>query len=99
MAVCEVFEHSPVFRIGGDEFIVVLKFRDYKNVDNLVSEFNERLEKTRNDDTLKPWEQLSAAIGYHKFDKTEDKTVDDVFRKADKAMYDMKVAMKAQRTD
>ena len=99
MAVCEVFEHSPVFRIGGDEFIVVLKFRAYKNVDTLVAQFNERLENTRNDDTLKPWEQLSAAIGYHKFDKTEDKTVDDVFRKADKAMYDMKVSMKAQRTD
>lgn len=51
----------------------------------------------RNDRTLNPWEQISAAIGYAKFDKTVDKTVDDVFKKADKAMYDRKVAMKAER--
>ncbi len=97
MLVCEVFEHSPVFRIGGDEFVVVLKNRDYRNVDNLVAEFNARLEQLQNDDTLNPWEQISAAIGYYKFDKTVDKTVDDVFKKADKAMYDRKVAMKAER--
>lgn len=99
MQVCEVFEHSPVFRIGGDEFIVVLKFRDYKNIDNLVDDFNARLEQAQNDETLNPWEQISAAIGYAKFDKTVDKTVDDVFKKADQAMYERKVAMKAERKD
>lgn len=99
MLVCEVFEHSPVFRIGGDEFIVVLKFRDYKNVDNLVDDFNTCLEQAQNDETLNPWEQISAAIGYAKFDKTVDKTVDDVFKKADQAMYERKVAMKAERKD
>lgn len=97
MLVCEVFEHSPVFRIGGDEFIVVLKFRDYKNVDNLVDDFNARLEQAQNDETLNPWEQISAAIGYAKFDKTVDKTVDDVFKKADQAMYERKIVMKAER--
>ena len=97
--VCEIFEHSPVFRIGGDEFIVVLKNRDYRNVEKLVEDFNNRLEEGWNDDTLNPWEQISAAIGYHKFDKTVDKTVDDVFKKADQAMYERKTAMKAGRKD
>ena len=97
--VCEIFDHSPVFRIGGDEFVVILKNHDYRNVDSLIENFNDRLEQVQNDDTLKPWEQISAAIGYYKFDKTVDKTVDDVFKKADKAMYDRKVAMKAERKD
>ncbi len=97
MLVCEVFEHSPVFRIGGDEFIVVLKNRDYRGIDDLVASFNDHLAQTQNDDTLKPWEKISAAIGYAKFDKTVDKTVDDVFKKADKAMYERKAAMKAER--
>ena len=99
MLVCEIFEHSPVFRIGGDEFIVILKFRDYRNVDRLIEDFNARLEAAQKDDTLKPWEQISAAIGYAKFDKTVDSTVDDVFKKADQAMYERKEAMKARRTD
>ena len=99
MLVCEIFEHSPVFRIGGDEFIVVLKNRDYRNVDNLIEDFNKHLEGLAEDDTLQPWEQISAAIGYSKFNKTVDKTVEDVFKKADKAMYDRKVSMKAERKD
>lgn len=99
MLVCEIFEHSPVFRIGGDEFIVVLKNRDYRNVDSLIDDFNKHLDDVQHDDTLKPWEQISAAIGYAKFDKTEDKTVEDVFKKADKAMYARKVAMKGERKD
>ncbi len=99
MLVCEIFEHSPVFRIGGDEFIVVLKNRDYRGVDKLIEDFNNRLSALQNDDTLQPWEQISAAIGYAKFDKTVDKNVENVFKKADKAMYDRKVSMKAERKD
>ena len=99
MLVCEIFEHSPVFRIGGDEFIVVLKNRDYRGVDKLIEDFNNRLSALQNDDTLQPWERISAAIGYAKFDKTVDKNVEDVFKKADKAMYDRKVSMKAERKD
>ncbi|MBO4266143.1 MAG: GGDEF domain-containing protein [Lachnospiraceae bacterium] len=99
MLVCEIFEHSPVFRIGGDEFIVILKNRDYRNVDSLIDDFNKHLTDVQNDDTLEPWEKISAAIGYAKFDKKIDSTVDDVFKRADKAMYDRKVAMKAERKD
>ena len=99
MLVCEIFEHSPVFRVGGDEFIVVLKNRDYRNVDKLIEDFNNHLEELLKDDTLQPWEQISAAIGYAKFDKTVDKTVEDVFKKADKAMYERKTSMKAERKD
>lgn len=99
MLVCEIFEHSPVFRIGGDEFIVILKNRDYRNIDSLIEDFNRHLDEVQHDDTLQPWEQISAAIGYARFEKTVDKTVEDVFKKADKAMYDRKTAMKAERKD
>lgn len=99
MLVCEIFEHSPVFRIGGDEFIVILKNRDYRNVDSLITDFNNHLTKIQKDDSLQPWEQISAAIGYAKFDKKIDSTVGDVFKRADKAMYDRKIEMKAERKD
>ena len=38
--VCTVFEHSPVFRIGGDEFAIILRGQDYAHVKELVDTFN-----------------------------------------------------------
>ena len=40
-----------------------------------------------------------AAIGYAAYDAATEKIVDDVFRRADKAMYDRKVAMKTERKE
>ncbi|MBO6260336.1 MAG: GGDEF domain-containing protein, partial [Lachnospiraceae bacterium] len=97
--VCVTFEHSPVFRVGGDEFVIVLKNNDLRGIDRLIDEFNSKLEEMQNDSELEPWEKISAAIGYATYDEATDKTVEDVFRKADKAMYERKVAMKAERKD
>ncbi len=95
--VCVTFAHSPVFRIGGDEFAVILKGDDYHNVDELVEKFNETLQDYANDDSLEPWEQVSAAIGYALYNKKIDSSVDNVFKRADAAMYECKKNMKALR--
>jgi ABC-type amino acid transport substrate-binding protein/GGDEF domain-containing protein len=39
-AICEVFQHSPVFRIGGDEFTLILFNEDFKNRTELINLFN-----------------------------------------------------------
>ena len=92
--VCHVFAHSPVFRIGGDEFAVILKGVDYDNVDNLIAEYYEQEDKMAKDETLESWEKISAAIGYSVFDKTVDNCVESVFERADAAMYEKKRQMK-----
>ncbi|MBO4429027.1 MAG: diguanylate cyclase [Clostridia bacterium] len=92
--ICEVFAHSPVYRIGGDEFVVVLKGSDLENVDALAERFNSIVEKRYADASLEPWRRISAAIGYAVFDPTSDVYVADVFKRADHAMYDRKKAMK-----
>lgn len=96
--VCHVFKHSPVFRVGGDEFVVILEKEDYMNSAYLVENFNSRLENILGDETLEPWERVSAAIGYAIFDETLDSSVNDVFSRADKNMYARKKEMKALRT-
>ncbi len=95
--VCHVFAHSPVFRIGGDEFAVILKGSDYDNVDDLIAEYYAQEEKLAKDETLEYWEKISAAIGYSFFDRMVDNCVESVFKRADAAMYEKKRQMKAAR--
>ena len=90
-AVCSVFAHSPVFRIGGDEFAVVLRNEDYEHIEELVERF-ESLQGRRDNE---PW--FSAAIGYALYDSAKDDCVENVFSRADKAMYRCKRRMKALR--
>lgn len=91
--ICDVFLHSPVFRIGGDEFAVILKNNDYDKIESLCAEFDERLAAQDKED-LQPWEKVKAAIGYALYDPKVDESVDDVFRRADQEMYQKKVALK-----
>ena len=92
--ICTIFAHSPVFRIGGDEFVVITKGYDYINADKLIKEFNAKIEGLHEDNELLPAEKVSAAIGYSKYNKKVDKCVDDVFKRADKVMYERKREMK-----
>ena len=95
--ICDVFVHSPVFRIGGDEFAVILKNHDYFEVDDLIDEFKRRLDLRCSDSALEPWEKPSAAFGYSLFETKTDKSAEDVFKRADQNMYECKKTMKATR--
>ena len=94
--ICGVFKHSPVFRIGGDEFVVILENHDYENLDALKAQFDAELQKLQNPD--KPWESISAAVGYALYDPAVDDGVESVFKRADEQMYERKKEMKAART-
>ncbi len=95
--VCNVFKHSPVYRIGGDEFIIVLLGDDYDNAQFLEERLNNILDSLQNNESLPYWERVSAAIGIAKFDPERDKTAENVFKRADEIMYKNKQKMKAAR--
>ena len=97
--LCDVFVHSPVYRIGGDEFVIILQKRDLENADNLIRNFEKALNERAAGQNVKPWEAPSAAIGVAYFDADTDTEVEDVFRRADDAMYRRKKEMKAERDD
>ena len=79
--ICNVFCHSPVFRIGGDEFAVILQGRDYDNRDGLTKQFLETLDAHKNNG-VRP-----CAFGISEFDSEKDMRVQDVFERADRLMY------------
>lgn len=95
--VCNTFGHSPVFRIGGDEFAVILEKSDYQQVDALIEKFNHEIDELSGDTSKEPWERISAALGYAAFDARTDSSVANVIKRADTAMYARKKAMKAVR--
>ncbi|MBQ9607390.1 MAG: GGDEF domain-containing protein, partial [Lachnospiraceae bacterium] len=97
MITCKIFAHSPVFRIGGDEFVVILENDDYEHIEERIEDFQKVLQDIRDDSSLEPWEQVSAAIGWSMFDPVIDGNVDNVFKRADHKMYENKKAMKAAR--
>ncbi|MBR2706997.1 MAG: diguanylate cyclase [Mogibacterium sp.] len=92
--ICRVYAHSPVFRVGGDEFVAVLKGGDYERAEELREEFQNALADLRNDPALDPWERISASEGLARFDAVRDRGVDDLFRHADNDMYVRKRAAK-----
>ena len=93
--VCTIFRHSPVFRVGGDEFIVILKNSDYEHRHELVESANQKFFETENDMSREPWERYSVAIGLAEY-KPGD-TVDAVGKRADEEMYNNKQKMKKAR--
>lgn len=95
--ICKIFEHSPVFRIGGDEFVVVLRGHDLRNIEKLIKEFNDCLKTLQENSELESWEKVSAAIGYAIFNPETDISYDAIFRRADEEMYKNKRNMKSGR--
>lgn len=91
--ICRTFQHSPVFRIGGDEFAVILMNEDYENRGGLIEAFlKARAESCEN--AANEWEKVSVTMGVAVYDPDADASVIDVARRADQRMYENKQARK-----
>ena len=87
--ICNTFKRSPVFRIGGDEFAVILSDEDYKSREELKKQFDESCRKV-NASKNKEWEQVHISMGFAEYDPLSDEGVSDVVKRADKQMYENK---------
>ncbi|MBR4581197.1 MAG: transporter substrate-binding domain-containing protein [Lachnospiraceae bacterium] len=94
--ICKVYDHSPVFRIGGDEFAVFLMNDDFKNRDELAGTFEER-QAVINEEATNKWEQVNVAYSIAVFDPEIDHSVSDAARRADKIMYENKRRIKDEK--
>ena len=94
--ICDIFGHSPVFRIGGDEFAAILLNQDYRNRDELLRQFDEKCLERQQSET-DPWKRIDVARGLAVYDPSDDQSVSDVVRRADKLMYENKWETKQKR--
>ena len=88
--ICTQFKHSPVFRIGGDEFVAILENEDFRNRVSLLSDFENTAEDNlQNNGTV-------VASGLAVFKPGDDDCYRVVFERADERMYERKKELKSK---
>lgn len=92
--ICDTFKKSPVFRIGGDEFCVILQNRDLEDINSHFAALESKCMATciNKDNVSFP---VSIAKGFSAFDPERDTRFSDVFERADNEMYKNKRKMKS----
>lgn len=86
--ICNIFKHSPVYRIGGDEFVALLRGSDYEARDNLMALLD------ANNQTRASGEGISIAGGLAAWESGQDSCLSEVFKRADTTMYRNKKRLK-----
>ena len=93
--ICDTFKHSPVFRIGGDEFLCIISNDDYKNRDRLLEALKEEMEARKAaKEKYSPAAIVSMASGLAVYDPKTDTDIMSVVHRADALMYENKAQMK-----
>ncbi len=92
--ICDIFKHSPVYRVGGDEFVAILQSDDYDNLEQIKS----IVQKITTEEITKAvslCEKKSFAAGFAIYDSAKDRSFGDVMKRADVEMYQNKRMLKS----
>ena len=95
--LCDTLKHSPVYRIGGDEFVAVLTGEDYEHRNDRLNDLRKIFEKTFANSSAEPWDRYSASLGLSEYTPT-DESAESVFKRADSLMYNAKKAFKTKHS-
>ena len=87
--LCSYYKHSPVYRIGGDEFVVLLTGHDYELRQELLRDINKIIEENLKEG------KVVASLGMAEFDGENDTSFHEVFMRADSLMYERKMQLKS----
>ena len=91
-AIKDIYKHSTIFRVGGDEFVALLEAEDFIFKEDLIEKFNRIMDKNVIDG------KVVVSAGMADYDKRKDFSLGSVFFKADKTMYERKKELKDKRS-
>ena len=87
--ICNQFKHSPVYRVGGDEFVAVLQGSDYQEKEALIEHFTaQNGERCRNGEVV-------IVCGIADWEEAGKEPFESVFQRADQKMYENKKDLKS----
>ena len=89
--LCDIFVHSPIFRVGGDEFVVFLRGNDYSQRYELMEKLRGQILENKKKDS-----GVILATGMAEYKSETDNFVSDIFERADKEMYENKKSLKTK---
>ena len=89
--ICTILKHSPVFRIGGDEFVAILEGVDFEERRSLISDFNSQIEENARNG------KVVVSVGLSTFKQNAGATFASVFKQADENMYKRKAILKEMK--
>ncbi len=94
--ISDVFKRSPIYRVGGDEFFIILKNEDFNNKDFLLGRLDIVIDEI-NASAKEPWEQVWLSRGFAIYDPANDNIVQKIMQRADMLMYENKRERKMGR--
>ena len=92
--ISNIYKNSLIYRIGGDEFIAILRGEDYHNRDHLL-----RMITSLNYAQPVGGRQIIIATGMSEYRPTHDISLSHVTERADRAMYENKKKLKQDLSD
>ena len=88
----EYFRNIPVYRVGGDEFAIILTGDDYERKEAMLRAFNEKI-----DDNVEKGNIIVISAGTADYDPERDSTIIQVFTRADREMFVRKRSLKERQ--
>lgn len=92
--ISKAFKHSPIYRIGGDEFVAVVEGEDYEKRDFIFANMIKNVEIASKYASASMG-RASFAAGMAVYNPLMDRTVSDTVKRADEQMYKNKIEMKS----
>lgn len=86
--IADVFKNSTIYRVGGDEFVLLIDGSDYYKRDHLYKEFVKRNQQNKKNN------KVVVACGMADYDRNTDFVLKKLFIKADELMYKNKEELK-----
>ena len=92
--ICQAFKRSPVFRVGGDEFIVVLENADLDNLNDIMRTMQESIDERNRKSDSGFYVSIASGVAHY----AEGMSLEGLLKEADENMYRNKAVMKGMHS-